>query len=603
MFRFAAFVWDDADPAARASAGLLAGRLRVGTTRWSTVLDRKGLRVLCAGVRPGSSEAYTLENGGGVVLGKLFERGRDAPSRGAPIALSEKESSRIVASGGRHLIHAYWGRYVAFVHDEGASVTQVIVDPSATLPCFSSQLAGVHVYFSSMEDVAPLASHAFSVNWKYVAAVLCHTQLQVPSTGLNEVERVLGGECVEHRAGRASRSFYWNPLELAESDVIEDVDEAAHAIRATTRDCVHAWASSYSSIVHMLSGGLDSSIILACLRDAPRRPAIACVNFYSQGCNTDERDYARLAAREAGHDIIERERDSGLSLEPLLRVRRSAVPTDYLFYLDEGRCEAQIAQEHGASAVFNGYGGDQIFFRSRASHAAGDFLMRHGAGAALFEVALDAARVDRLSVWAVLGKAIAAGWFGKRWAPFDDRRAPHSIVPARIVQDISRDSDLVHPMLYTLHRAPNGKRLHAYGMLFPADFYHPLASEAHPEQVTPLFSQPLLELAMRIPTWLLTRGGWDRAMARRAFQHDMPRQIVIRRTKGGREEHSKTLLLRNIEFARTLLLDGSLVRERLLEKSQVAEVLAPGPKRFRSGNVELYGCLSAEAWARQWTNT
>jgi asparagine synthase (glutamine-hydrolysing) len=613
VFRYVAFVWDDADLAARASAGRLSDLLRAdlpkgdrpsaGESRWNTVLDGKGLRVFCAGVREGSSEAYTLRNGGGVILGKLFERGQGAPSRAAPLSPGEEESRRIVASRGRRLIDSYWGRYVAFVHEDEARVTRVIVDPSATLPCLSTRLADVHVYFSSMEDVLPLRSDAFSINWKYVAAVLCHWRLNVHTTGLSEVERVLGGECVEHSAGRATRSVYWSPLDFAQSDVIEDAEEAASAIRETTRDCVHAWASSYSSILHFLSGGLDSSIVLACLRDAPTRPKITCVNFHSPGAHSDEREYARLVARDAGYELLERERDSALSLESLLRIRRSAVPRDYFVFLDEGRYEAEIAREHGATALFTGYGGDQIFFQSRAAHAAGDFLTRHGLSAALLEVALDAARVDRLSIWSVLGKAFAAAWFGKRWSPYQERFVPHSIIPDRIVQDISRDSDLVPPMLRSPSGAPNGKRFHAYGTMFPAEFYHPLASETHPEQVSPLFSQPLLEVAMRIPTWLLTRGGWDRAMARRAFQHDMPQRIVVRRTKGGREGHSKALLLRNMDFVRSLLLDGNLVRQRILERRQVAEILAPGPGRLRSGNVELHECLSAEAWVRQWATS
>ncbi|MEJ1965940.1 MAG: hypothetical protein WDO56_32080 [Gammaproteobacteria bacterium] len=75
---------------------------------------------------------------------------------------------------------------------------------------------------------------------------------------------------------------------------------------------------------------------------------------------------------------------------------------------------------------------------------------------------------------------------------------------------------------------------------------------------------------------------------------------MTRRTKGGQEEHAKAILLRNVAFARDLLLDGFLVRERILERDQVAEVLGPGPARFGSGNAQLYGCLSAEAWVRQW---
>jgi asparagine synthase (glutamine-hydrolysing) len=365
---------------------------------------------------------------------------------------------------------------------------------------------------------------------------------------------------------------------------------------------VQAWASSYQSIVHMLSGGLDSSIILACLAQSAARPQMACLNYYSAGSNTDERDYARLAAAGSGMEVIERERNSALSLEPLLRIRESPIPTDYFFYLDEGRCEAELAQQHGAGAVFTGYGGDQIFYRSQAWRGAADFLLSHGAGPALVEVALDAARMDRTSVWSVLGKATRDGVLRRRWSLQDERGVgPKTILRGDVVRDISRDSDLVHPWIREPGDVPNGKIFHAYQMLFPAEFYNPLGADAHPELVTPLFSQPLLELAMRIPTWLLTRGGWDRAMARRAFERDLPRRIVTRRTKGGQEEHAKAILVRNITFAREMLLDGQLIRERILERDQVAEALGRGPARLGSGNAELYACLSAEAWLRRWS--
>jgi asparagine synthase (glutamine-hydrolysing) len=606
VFGYVAFVWDDADTAARESARVLAQRLQVESPDWHAVLEKKGLQVFCANERAGASEPHHLHDGAGVVLGKLFrnaDRARRRPSASAPIALSEDESLKVVESDGRHLMKAYWGRYVAFLHDEAARVTRVLRDPSGMLPCFTARLAGVQVYFSRMDDVAELGSHTFSVNWKYVVATLCQSQLQVHSTGLNEVSKVLGGECVEHRDGRISRTFYWNSLEIASSDLIEDASEACAALRETTRDCVHAWASSYRGILHLLSGGLDSSIILACLKDAPSRPTMACLNYYSAGCNTDERAYAQLVARDADFELVERQRNSGLSLEPLLRIRKSPTPADYFFYLDEGRCESELAESRGATAVFSGYGGDQLFYQAHASLAAGDFLMSHGLRAALFEVALDAARVDRKSVWHVLGGAVRSEWLGKRWRIEDlHRPGRKSVIRREATLDITRNSDLVHPWLREPGRAPDGKVFHAYQLLFPAEFYNPLGSADDPELVTPLFSQPLLELAMRIPTWLLTRGGWDRAVARRAFQHELPHKIVIRRTKGGQEEHAKTILLRNLAFARELLLDGHLVRERILERDQVTEALSPGPARLGGGNVEIYGCLSAEAWVRQWSN-
>jgi asparagine synthase (glutamine-hydrolysing) len=118
--------------------------------------------------------------------------------------------------------------------------------------------------------------------------------------------------------------------------------------------------------------------------------------------------------------------------------------------------------------------------------------------------------------------------------------------------------------------------------------------------VTPLLSQPLLELLMRIPTWVLTAGGWDRALARRAFGHEVPRRILMRRTKGGQEEYAKSIFTRDLDFARDLLLDGRLVRRGLLDAVRLANVLSGQPSRTAAGNAELYGCLSMEVWLRQW---
>ena len=603
MFRYVAFVWDDSDSAARQHAEVLARRLRDDSTEWQAAIDTPGTRVFCAGVRAGSAEPRLLHGGCGVVLGTLFQREEGASSRRAPLVFGEDESRRILASGGRRIISGYWGRYVAVLHDEASRITRTVRDPSGGFPCFATRLSsGVQVYFSRMDDVTRLDEHKFTVNWKYVAAMLCLTQIQIQSTGLDEVSRVLGGECVEHSGDRVRRSFYWNPLEVAQSEtLIEDADEAANALRAATHDCVHAWASSYPSLLHLLSGGLDSSIIFASLKQAPSRPKMACLNYYSTGSNTDERHYARLAAEGSGCEVIELERNSRLSLEPLLRIRPSPIPMDYLGFLDGGLREAEIAREQGAQAIFCGQGGDQLFYRTHAWLGATDFLMSHGAGAALFEVALDAARMDRTSVWSVLGRAARHRVSGRRWSPRDEHmKSRKALLRPDMVRDISRDSDLVHPWLRQPGRAPNGKIFHACQLLYPGEYYSPLGSDADPEQVAPLFSQPLLELAMRIPTWLLTRGGWDRAIARRAFERELPRRIVIRQTKGGMEEHAKSILLRNLTFVRELLLDGRLVREQLVERNKLAEALAPGPAQFRGGNVELFSCLGAEAWVRKW---
>ena len=78
-----------------------------------------------------------------------------------------------------------------------------------------------------------------------------------------------------------------------------------------------------------------------------------------------------------------------------------------------------------------------------------------------------------------------------------------------------------------------------------------------PERLSPLYSQPVLELCLRLPVHLLTLGGWDRAIARRAFYDALPQEVANRKEKGAMDQHLRGVVDHNITFIRELLLDGA----------------------------------------------
>ena len=90
---------------------------------------------------------------------------------------------------------------------------------------------------------------------------------------------------------------------------IQDPQTAITELRRTARACIHTWAACYSDIVHNLSGGLDSSIVLSCLKDAPSQPNISCLHYFGTGPDEDERKYARLMAGRVGIELIEHQLD------------------------------------------------------------------------------------------------------------------------------------------------------------------------------------------------------------------------------------------------------------------------------------------------------
>ena len=602
MFRYLVLVWHDEDSAARETARRLIDRHSSHSPEWQVALRKKGLFVGYAGARVGSTEPHCLYGGAGVVLGKLFERPGEDPSVAVPLSLNEARSRPILKSRGRHLVEHYWGRYIAVLHEETAGSSWVLRDPSGGLPCLTLRFGGVRVYFSALDIVQDLGLGPLEVNWSHLTAWLCVRRGHTHATALREVSQVLAGECVELRDDLANSTFYWDPLSIANTDVIHDSQEAARSLRDVIIDCARAWASCYSGITLSLSGGLDSSILYAALRDSPAKAKLTCFHYYPTGGDLDERHYARLVAQSGGSQLIERPRDSTVSLKPLLKVAASHEPTTYLYFLEHSRLDAAVAAEHYATAAFTGWGGDQLFYQHHAMLAAGDYLHYGGVGPRFLRIALDAAQMDRLSVWHVLREAFAHRFQQRRWSFRNEVVRARPLIRPEVIDEVYSRAHYAHPLLNDDRGTPNGKLWHALQVSSPWEFYDPLGEPDDPERVSPLYSQPVLELCLRLPVHLLTLGGWDRAIARRAFYDELPREVANRRNKGDIEHHIHTILDHNITFIRDLLLQGALVAEGVVDRKQLAAALSGKPGRTQSTAGEILDLVGTEAWLLRWRN-
>ena len=178
---------------------------------------------------------------------------------------------------------------------------------------------------------------------------------QSRETALQEVSEVQLGERVRFSGSTIHRSFEWDPLAIAQTDPIQDPDTAVTELRRTTRACIHAWAACYPDIIHSLSGGLDSSIVLSCLKSAPSRPNVTCLHYFGTGPDEDERKYARLMAGHVGAELIEHQLDvQEAKLEQIFQLRRSPRPWFYMYELEHSRFEGQLAAERGVKGAVLG---------------------------------------------------------------------------------------------------------------------------------------------------------------------------------------------------------------------------------------------------------
>ncbi len=608
IYRFIALSWESGDPARTAAAKQLAQRILSFPAAWRTVVDLPGLWVAHVQGAGGARRAYTLERDAGVILGKLFAKhsladaSTAASENGPPmdVRLDDAESTLLVESQGQHLTDRYWGHYVAFLNDARKGQRWVLRDPTGGLPCYITKTAGVDVFLSDMEDYAALELGRFSPNWEHLTAFFLYSELNTRHTGVHGVSQLYAGERASiARDGETTRSFFWNPADVSERSVVEDPDAARAMLGARIRHCVTAWTSGYEGVLQELSGGLDSSIVASCVAQAVPGDNVLGFHFFTDAPQGDERRYARAVSKAAGIELREAEcRLFTDSLREQLDPLRVATPSVLGFIPPSEHLRRRLVQERRVGAVFTGQGGDHLFQEASSELVASEFVHRHGLRAPLLKVVADTSRLTQTSVWSVLATALSYGMLGRRFDAYAgyEQASPFLSTDARGA--IARQA-YAHPWVEQATRLSAGKQRRVFNVVDCQTFY--LRPCHYAELIHPLISQPIVELSLQIPGYVLAHRGKSRGLVREAFADQLPAEIVERYSKGGTTSYFNRMLSSDTTFLREFLLDGTLAAHGLLDRRRLEAELEESAL-LRGDNVRsLLDAVRAEAWLAAWS--
>lgn len=291
---------------------------------------------------------------------------------------------------------------------------------------------------------------------------------------------------------------------------IEDPSEAANCMREAALSVVGLQPRG-SGLALRLSGGLDSSIIAAC--PAQAKAKFSCINFATRSRDGDERDYARDVARRFGLKLIKvgEPPEAGLEEPP----RRSFRPLVNPLLEPVERALAEAADGHGARLLIDGGGGDNLFCSINSAAPLIDVLMTGSLKLTGRTIGNVAERAD-CTVWEVV-RAAGRRLLRRRRVWKEDR--------SFLLQGAMLRTSEPHPWLQGL-AVPPGKREHVEALVHVQHFLDRSGSSI--DLLHPLLAHPLLELCLRIPSWLWVGGGRDRAVARDAFEGLVPSSVLQR---------------------------------------------------------------------------
>lgn len=521
----------------------------------------------------------------GFIVGALFRR--EVPSTHVT-ELDPAERQRILQTRGGALLANYWGGYVALLIGDDGTLS-VLRDPSGMMPCYMRRDAG-RVALAS--DMTALATPGDSVvDFGALARMFAGIDVIGRRTGIAGIEELFPGERLTVTSSASRVEQAWSPWDHVAPTAKMDFASAAAAVRTALKDCIGAWSTCFDKILVGVSGGLDSSIVAAAL--GPRTPGLGCLTMVEPGTDGDERRYAEALVRKLGVRLAAPVYD--LDAVDVTRPVLPHLPLPFALHFFHA-----IEAEHRrlgepVDAYFSGNGGDNVFCGLRSAVPLADRLLAQGLRPGLLQTARDLADLTGSGMAAVTVK----GWerVRRRGGGHRARRDLSGLGSAGRAAALD-DSDR-HPWLTAPPRTLPGKAAHVAMLARAQKSIELYPRSSAPPQISPLLSQPIVELCLSIPTWYWVRGGRDRAVARAAFEGLLPELILERRTKGSPSGFIRRVFDAQGEAATAMLRGGRLVEAGVIDPDWL-ERAGEGLWRDDGRDHRILTFAAAEAWARWW---
>lgn len=527
--------------------------------------------------------------GGGVVIGELHTRGGSRVDNLTQLSLPANNDASEIR---RYIIERCWGDYLlllpAAFEVSALDITRS-PSPACDIRCVYTLGNGNGFVASDASIAVRLGLHRKRVDFSHLAHRLLYPDLKPRHTGWTGINELLPGCTLHLGKDRTEVSQDWQPWDFVQREMRQtDPREAAETIRSAVMSVVDAWAARDASILLELSGGLDSSIVGACLKDV--RDRVTCSTLTTALPGADERTYAGLVADLLATDLRANELDYSHPqfAFPLPGALASSGVGPFQCAVD-GIMAAE-AETAGATAAYSGAGGDTVFSYLGSALPAADAFIAAGPATGIRAVR-DLSLFHQCTYWHAGGLTLRKLLAG----PDPPHTVERTWLPLRM--------PIPEPQQHPWFRTPDGtlpgdrKRI---SELSTMQFYRDSAPRGLVRRLRmPLLAQPVVEACLRAPSWMWYEGGRNRALARDAFADVLPARILLRKSKGTFTGYLGALYRRRKDEIRNFLLDGQLHAHGLLDPEALIDFTGRELPRGDESFMRLFEFCTLENWARQ----
>jgi asparagine synthase (glutamine-hydrolysing) len=429
-------------------------------------------------------------------------------------------------------------------------------------------------------------------------------------TLFKDIHKLAPGHYLTVRNNKVTIRQYWD---LKFAPVPRSLSQAEEELSRLLEECVGMHMMSDVPVGFLLSGGVDSTSMLG-LAVGKTEHALSSftLGFTAPGI-TDERPYARLAAKAYGSEHHE----TTISYQEF----RDFMPT-YVWHMEEPVCEppavalyyvTKLARQY-VKVLISGEGGDEAFggypnYRSmvwmeRLKSALGPLTPLFAQSVALLNRgSLHSNRVARYTP--MLNAAFPSYYYGKTSSPFHffnsrygevysadfarsiDKQLSSSVVTR--YHSMAGNGDKVSKMLYV-----DTKTWLTDDLLLKAD---KMTMANSVELRVPLLDHKLLEFAASLPGNFKVRGFKTKYIAKKVLEKRVPQEILDRKKVGFPVPYESWMRSELRPWVTDILLDRKTLERGYFQRKGVEYLLEEHLKSGRYSK-EIFSLVTLELWHR-----
>jgi asparagine synthase (glutamine-hydrolysing) len=477
-------------------------------------------------------------------------------------------------------------------------------------PLYFSQSRNSVVFASEIKAILADPEVKAEVRTDMIDRFLTFDYLPGEETLFKNIYKLSPGHSLSFRARKSYKRQYWD-LHFEPSPTT--FRQAKSRLLHLLEESVALHMISDVPVGFLLSGGVDSTAMLALAAGKTSHPISSYTIGFSDPQTTDERPYARLAAQKYGSEHHETTINADQFAEFLPK---------YIWHMEEPVCEPPAVALYYVSklakqfikVLISGEGGDEAFagysnYRTRLWLERLNGLptpMRQLFSGSLSVLARFAspdssARSEqflrsRLDDSYYSRTSNPSRFFNRQWQQFYSSDFAQSV-------DKKLSSHAATKYLRNGHRAgPLGKMLYVDtktwlpdDLLIKAD---KMTMANSIELRVPLLDHKILEFAASLPQNFKVRGFTTKYIAKKALRGHVPREILNRKKAGFPVPYEKWLRQDLKDWVHDLLLDSKTTARGYFKKSAVERMLSDDSST-ENYSKEIFDLAVLELWHRE----